>query len=378
MNKDKFPLSLIGNIEIVKKGENNRIIAGYASVAMVDSQNQFIPLETLKAGLNTLLGDMSYANLMLSHQNIQVGKILQKWGKLTTHVDDKGLYLLAKIREDIAVANEVWDSVLKGKINAFSIGCEVLSDPREVCDVNGCITYLDKINILECSLCSSPVNKLSGFTIISKSDSLSKDVCKSCNIMVEDKMTEEKVETPKVETKEEPKELSVEERIEAIERSIFNIQAAITKMSEPQVLDEEKAKKPVEEKPVVPPEEEKKPNEVPCKSEEVLTKKDFDEIKDMISKMNILLESMKPKEQDQKVKSELELALKARDEQIDSLKKHIETLSTKEQINIVSKAEINSEPKTVQGNVDKEKELFLEQDYPIVVSKGEVSFKKFV
>lgn len=189
---EKFPLNLVGNIEIIKKGENNRIIGGYSNVAIVDSQNQFIPLETLKAGLTTLLNDMSYANLMLSHQNIQVGKILQKWGKLTTHVDDKGMYILAKIREDIQVANELWDSILKGEINGFSIGCELLSDPREICDANGCITVLDRINILEVSVCTHPINKLSGFTIISKSNV--KDVCKNCDIMIEN----QKINTKKL------------------------------------------------------------------------------------------------------------------------------------------------------------------------------------
>lgn len=191
------------------------------------------------------------------------------------------------------------------------------------------------------------------------------------------------VEEPKTETKEEPKELSVEERIEAIERSLFNIQAAITKMGELQMAEEEKAKKPVEEKPVIPPEDEKKPKEVPCKSEDVLTKKDFDEFKksieDLVSKsIASIVESLKPKAQEQKVKSELELALKARDEQIETLKKHIETLSAKEQINIVSKAEINSEPKTVQDNTDKEKQLDIEEDCPIVVSYGQVGLRKFV
>ena len=384
--KNKYSLSLVGNIELVKKGENNRIVAGYANLALVDSQNQFIPLETLKAGLTTLLSDMSYANLMLSHQNIQVGKILKSWGKLITHVDDKGLYLVCKIREDIEVANELWGQILKGKVNGFSIGCELLSEPREVCDANGCIEVIDKINILECSICTFPVNKLSGFTIISKSDSKGKDVCSSCNIFSQvDKMVEE----TKIETKEETKELSVEERLEAMERSIFNIQAAITKMSEVQMSEEVKAKMPEEKKPEEKkPEEEKKPAEVPCKSEvvkteEVLTKKDFDEFKksmeDLVSKsIASIAESLKPKEQDIKVKSEMELALKARDDQIESLKKHIETFTVKEHIDTITKAEANAEPKTVQDNIDKDKELILEEDYPIRVSKGEVSFRKFV
>jgi HK97 family phage prohead protease len=332
---------------------------------------------------------------MLSHQNIQIGKILKSWGKLTTHVDDKGLYLVCKIREDIEVANELWEQILKGKVNGFSIGCELLTDPRTVCDSNGCVDVIDKINILEVSVCNFPVNKLSGFTIISKSDSNSKDVCKSCNIFNQvDKMVEEtKIETkeePKVEVKDETKELSVEERLEVMERSIFNIQAAITKMSEVQMSEEVKAKKPEEKKPEeekpIPPEE-KKP-EVPCKSEvvpvkteEVLTKKDFDEFKksmeDLVSKsIASIAESLKPKEQDIKAKSEMELALKARDDQIESLKKHIETFTAKEHIDTITKAEANAEPKTVQDN--KEKELILEEDYPIKISKGEVSFRKFV
>ena len=390
----KTPLNLIGNIEVVSKAKNKRIVAGYANVALVDSQNQFIPLETLKAGLETLLKDESYANLMLSHNNVQIGKILKSYGKLTTHVDDKGLYIIAELRQDTETANETWESILKGEMNGFSIGCEVLSEPREVCNGNGfCVTYLDKINILEVSVCSHPVSKLSGFVIISKSDSKGIDVCKSCNI-IHESMTEEKVEEQKVETKEEPKELSVEERIEAMERSIFNIQAAITKMSELQMAELEKAKMPEEKKPEekVPEEEEKKPAEAPCKAEEIpkvevdvntLTKKDFDDFKksieESISKaLASITESLKPKEQETKIKSEMELSMKAKDEQIKNMKKQLDEFTKKDQIKTIEKAAENSEPKTVQDNTPKEKQLSEEEDCPIVVSNGQVTHRRFV
>jgi len=375
----KVPLSLVGKIEVISKAKSRRIIAGYGNIAVVDSQKQFIPLETLKAGLNTLLSDMSYANLMLSHNNVQVGKILKSYGKLTTHVDDKGLYILAELRTDIETANETWEKILKGEINGFSIGCEVLSDPREVCDANGCVTYLDKINILEVSICSHPVNQMSGFTVISKSDSISQDVCKSCDIMVEI-MSEEKIEEQKVEIKEEPKELSTEERLEAMERSIFNIMATLEKLSS---KEEEKKPESVE----VPPEEvapvkaeetpkvEEVPKVEPIKSEEppkiestIFTKKDFE---DGIAK---LIEALKS---DTKMKSEMELAIKAKDEVIENQKKQLEVVATKEQIKTIEKAEENSEPKTVQ-DILKEKEFGTEKDCPIVIKNGEVTSRRFV
>lgn len=364
-------LNLIGKLEVVSKSKNRRIIAGYGNIAVVDSQNQLIPLETLKAGLNTLLSDMTYANLMLSHNNVQVGKILRNYGKLTTHVDDKGLYIVAELRDDIETANEIWEKILKGEINGFSIGCEVLSEPREVCDANGCVTYLDKINILEVSICSRPVNEMSGFTVIAKSNKLSDSVCESCNILVEI-MSNEKKEEQSVETKEETKELSTEERLEAMERSIFNMQAAITKLSETLVKEEEV--KPVEEKPAEVPAE-----PVPVKSEEApkeepgITKKDFDELK------NAILDLLKPKEEEIKLKSELELAMKAKDEVIENMKKQLGINEEKEKIKEIESAEKTAEPQTVQEEPKpSEPQIDLEEDFPIVIKNGEVTARKFV
>ena len=81
---NKIPFSLNGNIDIVEKSndDNRRIIAGYASVAVVDSENQFIPVDVLKNGLETLIKDPNYANLMLVHKNIQIGRILLSYGNL--------------------------------------------------------------------------------------------------------------------------------------------------------------------------------------------------------------------------------------------------------------------------------------------------------
>ena len=74
---------------------------------------------------------------MLVHQNVQIGQILEEWGDLKTHVDDKGLFIVAKIRDDLQIANEVWNQILGHKLNGFSIAAEVLLD-HKVCDDEKC------------------------------------------------------------------------------------------------------------------------------------------------------------------------------------------------------------------------------------------------
>ena len=204
-----FHMDLKGEVSFINQDEESkRIIAGYASIAVVDLEEQIIPVEVLKAGIQTLLDDPHYANLMLVHKNIQIGKIIEAYGDITTHVDEEGLFIVCEIRKDIKVAEEIWSSILEGELNGFSIGCEVLLSHDE-CDAEKCITVLDQINIFEISICTSPINKGSGFIVISKAkynEELSVDECPCLN--KDGNMTKKtKAKTPKVEkTLEKPTE----------------------------------------------------------------------------------------------------------------------------------------------------------------------------
>ena len=75
-----FHMDIRGNIKFHSK-DGPKIIAGYASVAIVDNESQFIPPEVLKKGLENLIADPHYANVMLVHKNIQVGKIIKSFGE---------------------------------------------------------------------------------------------------------------------------------------------------------------------------------------------------------------------------------------------------------------------------------------------------------
>jgi HK97 family phage prohead protease len=250
----KIPFALRGNIHVMKS-DGSRIIAGYANVAIVDSEDQFIPVETLKKGIECLLNDPCYSNLMLVHQNIQIGKIIDKYGEHTTHVDDKGLFIVAEIRKDLKIADEIWQAILNNDINGFSIGCEVINSHKK-CDDIKCVTILDEINIFEVSVCTKPVNEESGFIIISKSKA--GYVCDEC-VLDKENMSEIKV-VPEVKNQEEAKK--PEEITQKTPDPIAELANRITEL-EKLILE---AKKPIEDKPIeepIPCNEAKPPVEEP-------------------------------------------------------------------------------------------------------------------
>ena len=384
---NKIPINLFGMAKIISKEKGDRIIAGYANLAVVDSQNQLIPTETLKAGIETLMTDLSYANLMLFHKNIQVGKILPEWGELKTHVDNKGLFIVAEIRDDTEIATDIWNQIVDGEINGFSIGCEVI-DSHDKCDLEGknCIEILDKINIFEVSLTNFPANEMSGFVVVSKSNydkgnldfNSYENVCDECAIdkgnMTKKKKVESEVKDTKDETKleEETKdeqekteevELSDAERIEKLERDISNILAVISKLTgEEEKSDEkeEEPKEPVEEK-TVEPEPEPEPEQKSDDYEGL--KKAIDGIGQDLAGVVEKLSSLFSEKKEESDIEELKLALKARDDQIEALNKKIEVLDKDD--------EEQKESKTLQKG-EEEDTVELEPDEQFIVRNGEV------
>jgi len=278
LNEDKMPVNILGNFNILKKADDGkRIIAGYASVVEVDQQNHIIPKATLEDGVKSLLKDTNYSNLMLVHKNIQIGKILPSFNDIATHVDDKGLFIVAEIRNDLEIANKVWDAIIQGNINSFSISGEVLLDHKE-CDETKCVRIIDKINIFEVSVCSCPVNKDSGFVVVSKGDTVCNDVNIQILNMSRENMGNNEPKTPCVDCTppQEPiPEVAKKADVPTPPQKEFNIQEAFDSLSREiiaikGIIEEMKAKKPVEEpvpaEPVPPaapvppvPEEEEKP-----------------------------------------------------------------------------------------------------------------------
>ena len=59
------------NIVLLKAG-NDLVVAGYASVELVDKQGDLITMEALKDGFRKFMQEPKYRNVQLAHSNRQV------------------------------------------------------------------------------------------------------------------------------------------------------------------------------------------------------------------------------------------------------------------------------------------------------------------
>ena len=113
------------SIHLLKGGD--LVVAGYASVEVVDKQGDKITKEALKDAFAKYMGDEKYRNVQLAHSNIQVGEVIPSYtdseGRLwKSEVDDVGMFVVVALRDDIEKAKEVAAEIRKGSLRGFSIG----------------------------------------------------------------------------------------------------------------------------------------------------------------------------------------------------------------------------------------------------------------
>ena len=81
-------------------------IGGYASIEVVDKQNDLITLEALEKAVAEFMERKSYRNVMSNHSNVQVGEVIEQYRDINgvlhkTGVDNVGFYVVIKMRDDI-------------------------------------------------------------------------------------------------------------------------------------------------------------------------------------------------------------------------------------------------------------------------------------
>ena len=132
-----------GNIQ--KVDAEQRMVWGYASTEAIDTSGETI----LKSAIEDALVDyMEYANIREMHQLSAVGTAEE------ASVDDKGLYIGAKVVDDTA-----WGKVTSGVYKGFSVGGKVLArDPKNK-------KIITKILLTEISLVDRPNNPEARFDI---------------------------------------------------------------------------------------------------------------------------------------------------------------------------------------------------------------------
>jgi len=158
-----------GFFDILKS--DDLIIGGYASIEVVDKQNDLITLEALDDAVHKFMGETNYRNVMSNHSNVQVGEVVESYrdnnGMLhKTGVDDVGFYVVIKLREDIEKAKEISRGIRKGTLRSFSIGGQAISKKSRTNSELGKYNEIDKLELHEVTICEKGINPEAKFDIL--------------------------------------------------------------------------------------------------------------------------------------------------------------------------------------------------------------------
>jgi len=151
------------------------IIGGYASIEIVDKQNDLITLSALDDAAKNYMSEKKYRNVMSNHSNVQVGEVIEKYrdtnGTLhKTGVDDVGFYVVIKLRDDIEKAKEISRSIRKGTLRSFSIGGQAISKKQKTSDEFGEYNEIDRLELHEVTICEKGINPEAKFDILKMED----------------------------------------------------------------------------------------------------------------------------------------------------------------------------------------------------------------
>ncbi len=150
---------------------NDLFVAGYASVDMVDKQGDRIPAAALKKAFGSFMDNAAFRNVQLAHSGIQVGEVVPSFtdsqGRVwKSEVDDHGLFVVCRIRNDIQKAREVQKQVRDGDLRAFSIGGQALFRVSKHTPEHGNHREITDLELHEITLCKKGINPEARYTIL--------------------------------------------------------------------------------------------------------------------------------------------------------------------------------------------------------------------
>jgi HK97 family phage prohead protease len=165
------------------KSNDDLMIGGYASIEMVDKQNDLITLKALKEAVTKFMGEKTFRNVMTNHSNVQVGEVVpnyrDKSGKLwKTDVDDVGFFVVIKLRDDIEKAKEINRGIRKGSLRSFSIGGQALQKVKKSNSELGEFNEISKLELHEVTICESGINPEAKFNILKQNKQEAKNMSK--------------------------------------------------------------------------------------------------------------------------------------------------------------------------------------------------------
>ena len=157
------------DFQILKSDE--LMIGGYASIEIVDKQNDLITLKALNEAVKKYMENPKFRNVMTNHSNVQVGEVVEsyrdKTGRLwKTEVDDVGFFVVIKLRDDIEKAKEINRGIRKGSLRSFSIGGQAIQKVKKSHPELGQYNEISKLELHEVTICEKGINPEAKFDIL--------------------------------------------------------------------------------------------------------------------------------------------------------------------------------------------------------------------
>ena len=170
MNDLTMEHQVSGDFSILKSNDD-LMIGGYASIEIVDKQNDLITIKALNEAVKKFMEQKSFRNVMTNHSNVQVGEVVDsyrdKTGRLwKTEVDDVGFFVVIKLRDDIEKAKEINRGIRKGSLRSFSIGGQALQKVKKSNSELGQYNEISKLELHEVTICEKGINPEAKFDIL--------------------------------------------------------------------------------------------------------------------------------------------------------------------------------------------------------------------
>tara|TARA_R100000406_G_scaffold20170_3_gene12380 strand:- start:3777 stop:5021 length:1245 start_codon:yes stop_codon:yes gene_type:complete len=156
---------------MILKSNDDLMIGGYASIEIVDKQNDLITLKALNEAVQKYMENPKFRNVMTNHSNVQVGEVVKSYrdknGKIwKTEVDDVGFFVVIKLRDDIEKAKEINRGIRKGSLRSFSIGGQAIHKVKKNHPELGDYNEISKLELHEVTICEKGINPEAKFDIL--------------------------------------------------------------------------------------------------------------------------------------------------------------------------------------------------------------------
>lgn len=166
-------------ISLLKSGAD-LVVAGYASVELVDKQGDLITQGALDSAFDNFMKSEKYRNVQLAHSNIQVGEVIDSYidsnGRMwKSEVDDTGMFVVVKLRNDIEKAREVAAEIRKGNLRGFSIGGQAFKRVRRSDMEKGDYQEISKMELHEITICEKGINPEAQFRILKEDRTMTEE-----------------------------------------------------------------------------------------------------------------------------------------------------------------------------------------------------------